>query len=94
MGALRAGDPVALGAALVNDLQPAAFDLQPRLARAVSAGLELGAVGAIVSGSGPTIAFLARSESAAVELAVALSAEGLCRSVRRATGPAPGARSV
>jgi 4-diphosphocytidyl-2-C-methyl-D-erythritol kinase len=94
MGALRAGDPVALGAALINDLQPAAFDLQPRLARTVSAGLDLGAVGAIVSGSGPTIAFLARSESAAVELAVALSAEGLCRSVRRATGPAPGARSV
>jgi 4-diphosphocytidyl-2-C-methyl-D-erythritol kinase len=94
MEALRAGDPVALGAALVNDLQPAALDLQPRLARSVSAGLELGALGAIVSGSGPTIAFLARDESSATDLAVALSAEGLYRSVRRASGPVPGARLV
>jgi 4-diphosphocytidyl-2-C-methyl-D-erythritol kinase len=94
MEALRAGDPVALGAALINDLQPAALDLQPRLGRTLSAGLELGAIGAIVSGSGPTIAFLARDEAGAVDLAVALSAEGLCRSIRRASGPVPGARLV
>ena len=49
MEALRAGDPIALGAALVNDLQRPALDLQPRLGRTVGAGLELGAVGAIVS---------------------------------------------
>ena len=57
-------------------------------------GLEYGALGAMVSGSGPTCAFLVDSESDAVDLSVALSAEGLCRSVRRATGPVLGARVI
>ena len=94
MNALRTGDPHQLGAALVNDLQPAALDLQPRLRRVLETGLELGAVGAVVSGSGPTCAFLVDGEAAAVDLSVALSAEGLCRGVRRATGPVLGARVV
>ena len=94
MNALRSGDPVAVGAALVNDLQPAALDLQPRLRQVLEAGLEYGAVGAVVSGSGPTCAFLAASESAAVDLSVALSADGVCRAVRRATGPVTGARVI
>jgi 4-diphosphocytidyl-2-C-methyl-D-erythritol kinase len=94
MNALRSGDPVALGAALVNDLQPAALDLQPRLRQVLEAGLEHGAVGALVSGSGPTCAFLAANEAAAVDLSVALSADGQCRAVRRATGPVTGARVI
>ncbi len=94
MNALRSGDPTAVGAALVNDLQPAALDLQPRLRQLLEAGLEYGAVGALVSGSGPTCAFLAASEAAAVDLSVALSADGLCRAVRRATGPVTGARVI
>jgi 4-diphosphocytidyl-2-C-methyl-D-erythritol kinase len=94
MNALRSGDPVAVGAALVNDLQPAALDLQPRLRQVLEAGMEYGAVGAVVSGSGPTCAFLAASESAAVDLSVALSADGVCRAVRRATGPVTGARVI
>ena len=94
MNALRSGDPVALGAALINDLQPAALDLQPRLRQVLEAGLEYGAVGALVSGSGPTCAFLATSEAAAVDLSVALSADGQCRAVRRATGPVTGARVI
>lgn len=94
MNALRTGDPRQLGAALVNDLQPAALDLQPRLRQVLEAGLELGAVGALISGSGPTAAFLAASEPAAIDLAVALSADGLCREVRRASGPVVGARVV
>ena len=94
MNALRSGDPVAVGAALINDLQPAALDLQPRLRQVLEAGLEYGAVGAVVSGSGPTCAFLAASESAAVDLSVALSADGVCRAVRRATGPVTGARVI
>jgi 4-diphosphocytidyl-2-C-methyl-D-erythritol kinase len=94
MNALRSGDPIAVGAALVNDLQPAAVDLQPRLRQVLEAGMEYGAVGAVVSGSGPTCAFLAASESAAVDLSVALSAEGVCRAVRRATGPVTGARVI
>jgi 4-diphosphocytidyl-2-C-methyl-D-erythritol kinase len=94
MNALRAGDPAAVGAALVNDLQPAALDLQPRLRQVLEAGVEYGALGALVSGSGPTCAFLAASEAAAVDLSVALSADGQCRAVRRATGPVTGARVI
>ena len=60
----------------------------------VLGGLEFGALGALVSGSGPTCAFLVESESAAVDLSVSLSAEGLCRAVRRATAPVLGARII
>ena len=94
MNALGSGDPRLLGAALSNDLQPAALDLQPRLRTVLETGLEFGALGALVSGSGPTCAFLVESESAAVDLSVSLSAEGLCRAVRRATAPVVGARII
>lgn len=94
LSALRAGDPVALGRALANDLQPAATRLRPELQVTLDAGLELGALGGVVSGSGPTVALLARSDAHAVALAARLSAEGVCRTVRRAAGPAPGARVV
>jgi 4-diphosphocytidyl-2-C-methyl-D-erythritol kinase len=94
MNALRSGDPQLLAAALSNDLQPAALDLQPRLRTVLQTGLEYGALGALISGSGPTCAFLAESELAAVNLSVSLSAEGLCRAVRCATGPVMGARVI
>lgn len=94
MNALRTGDPAAVGAALDNDLQAAALDLQPQLAQTLEAGLEFGALGAVVSGSGPTCAFLVSGEPAAVDLSVALSAEGVCRAVRRAAGPVIGARVI
>ena len=94
MNALRAGDPTLVGPALSNDLEPAALDLQPQLRRTLEAGREYGALGALVSGSGPTCAFLVGSESAAVDLSVTLSAEGVCRAVRRAMGPVGGARLI
>jgi 4-diphosphocytidyl-2-C-methyl-D-erythritol kinase len=94
MNALRGGDPYELGAALTNDLQPAALSLRPALQRVLDAGLELGAVGAVVSGSGPTCAFLVEDEEEAIDLSVALSAEGVARKVLRATGPVVGARVV
>ena len=94
MTALRSGDPRLLARALSNDLEPAALDLQPRLRTVLQTGLEYGALGALVSGSGPTCAFLVGDESAAVDLSVSLSAEGVCRTVRRATGPVIGARVV
>ncbi|GAA1427465.1 4-(cytidine 5'-diphospho)-2-C-methyl-D-erythritol kinase [Microlunatus lacustris] len=94
MNALRSGDPELLGPALSNDLQDAALDLQPRLRQVLEAGLEYGAVGAVVSGSGPTCAFLAANEATAIDLAVALSADGVCRDVRRVSGPVVGARVV
>lgn len=89
--AVRAGDPVALGRALHNDLQAAACSLMPVLEMVLALGPEHGALGALVSGSGPTCAFLVADEDSALELAVALSASGLCRAVRRAVGPVPGA---
>jgi 4-diphosphocytidyl-2-C-methyl-D-erythritol kinase len=92
--ALRTGDPSQLGQALTNDLQPAALRLRPSLRRVLDAGLERGAIGAIVSGSGPTCAFLAATALSAESLALGMAGTGLCRAVRRAHGPVPGARLV
>ncbi|SDS30381.1 4-(cytidine 5'-diphospho)-2-C-methyl-D-erythritol kinase [Microlunatus soli] len=92
MNAVRSGDPELLGGQLINDLQAPAIDLMPELGTLLQAGRDLGAIGAVVSGSGPTCAFLAGSESAAVNLTVGLSSSGLCRSTRYVTGPVPGAR--
>lgn len=94
LNALVAGDAVALGKSLVNDLHAAAISLRPHLAQILEAGREHGALGGIICGSGPTVAFLAAGESAAVDLSVRLSSEGICRGVRRVTGPVPGARLV
>jgi 4-diphosphocytidyl-2-C-methyl-D-erythritol kinase len=91
MAALRSGDPGAVGPLLSNDLQPAALSLQPALRRTLAAGREYGALGAIVSGSGPTCAFLAKGAAHAREIAVALTGAGVCRAVARASGPVPGA---
>jgi 4-diphosphocytidyl-2-C-methyl-D-erythritol kinase len=94
MTALRAGDPAGLGSALANDMQAAACHLRPRLRLTLDVGREYGALGAVVSGSGPTCAFLTRDREHALDLAVALSAAGVCRSVKRAHGPVPGARVI
>jgi 4-diphosphocytidyl-2-C-methyl-D-erythritol kinase len=94
MSALRSGDPVQLGRELSNDLQRAAVSLRPGLAMTLDVGEEYGALGSLVSGSGPTCAFLARDEEHALDLAVALTSSGTCRTVRRASGPVPGARLV
>ncbi len=94
MSALRAGDPVRLGAALANDLQPPAIALFPALRKTLSAGREFGALGALVSGSGPTCCFLARDSGHATDLAVSLSGAGVCRTVATASGPAPGASVI
>ena len=94
MTALRSGDPARVGPLLSNDLQPAALSLQPDLRRTLTAGREVGALGAIVSGSGPTCAFLASDAAHAREIAVALTGAGVCRAVARASGPVPGAAVV
>ncbi len=90
--ALASGDPMRLSRVLVNDLQEAAVDLRPELARTIAAGRAAGALASVVSGSGPTVAFLAASESAAIDLSTRLAGAGACRSVKRVTGPVPGAR--
>lgn len=94
MSALRAGDPQRLGRALSNDLQAPAISMFPALRKTLAAGSELGALGALVSGSGPTCLFLARGATHATDLAVALSGAGVCRSVARAAGPASGATVI
>jgi len=91
IAALRSGDPAKLGPLLSNDLQPAAISLRPGLRRALAAGQELGALGAMVSGSGPTCAFLAKNRRHARDLTAALAGAGVCRTVAQVTGPAPGA---
>jgi 4-diphosphocytidyl-2-C-methyl-D-erythritol kinase len=94
LDAVRSGDVAGLAGALSNDLQPAALSLAPALRRTLTAGRELGALAGIVSGSGPTCAFLVADQTAAVRLAAALTAEDVCRTARVASGPAPGARLV
>lgn len=94
MHALSSGDPVALGKSLVNDLQPAACSLRPALKLALSAGMDSGAIGAIVSGSGPTLAFLAKGEEAAIDLAVALSSTGAVSQLGRAHSPVGGPKVI
>jgi 4-diphosphocytidyl-2-C-methyl-D-erythritol kinase len=94
MSALRSGDATRVGQRLSNDLQPAAVSLFPALRKTLTAGLELGALGALVAGSGPTCAFLAANAERALELAVSLSGAGVCRSVARVSGPVPGAAVV
>ena len=91
MTALRSGDSDALGRALTNDLQEAALHLQPSLADVLTTGMECGALGGVVSGSGPTVAFLVPDNESALDLAVALTASGVASSVKRATGPVAGA---
>lgn len=94
MQGLRAGDAVILGKALSNDLQAAAISLRPSLANVLETGDDLGALGGIVSGSGPTCAFLARDEEHALDIAVGLTSAGVCRTVKTATSPAGGAKVV
>ena len=90
--ALLAADSVALGKFLVNDLQPAACSLRPALRLILDVGGEYGALGSIVSGSGPTVAFLVSDEDQALDLAVALTSSGVVGSVTRVSGPVLGAR--
>jgi 4-diphosphocytidyl-2-C-methyl-D-erythritol kinase len=90
--ALRAGDPHMLAEVLHNDLQAPALHLAPGLGEVLQLGEENGALAGIVSGSGPTVAFLAADLDSALELQIALSAARL--TVIRATGPVHGARII
>jgi 4-diphosphocytidyl-2-C-methyl-D-erythritol kinase len=92
--ALSHGDAKALGKSLSNDLQPAACSLKPALRLILDVGLDYGALGGIVSGSGPTVAFLAENEDHALDLVVALTSSGVVGNVIRVAGPVPGARVI
>ena len=88
--ALRAGDAHLLADALHNDLQAAALGLAPGLGGILELGESHGALAGIVSGSGPTVAFLAEDADAALELQIALSAARL--NAVHVHGPVHGAR--
>ena len=94
LSALARGDAPALGRLLHNDLQLAATTSRPQLGRVLEQGIDSGALGAIISGSGPTCAFLVRDESSAIDLVVALKASGLVDDVLRTHGPVHGARVI
>jgi 4-diphosphocytidyl-2-C-methyl-D-erythritol kinase len=90
--ALRAGDAGMLADSMHNDLQAPALHLEPGLSAVLELGESNGALAGIVSGSGPTVAFLTADLDGALELQIALSAARL--TVLRATGPVHGARIV
>ena len=94
LAALASGDPAELAPLLGNDLQPAALSLAPGLRRTLRAGTEAGALAGIVSGSGPTCAFLCASAASAIDVGAQLAGAGVCRTVRVASGPVHGARVV
>ncbi|ASR38056.1 4-(cytidine 5'-diphospho)-2-C-methyl-D-erythritol kinase [Prauserella marina] len=92
--ALASGDPRQLALLLGNDLQAAAVSLRPGLRRTLRAGVNAGALAGTVSGSGPTCAFLCEGAESALEVAAELAGAGVCRTVRVAHGPVPGAKVV
>ncbi|AOW91850.1 4-(cytidine 5'-diphospho)-2-C-methyl-D-erythritol kinase [Rhodococcus sp. WMMA185] len=94
MHALTTGDAATLAPLLGNDLQAAALSLRPGLRRTLRAGVAAGALAGMVSGSGPTCAFLCADADAAVRVGAELAGAGVCRTVRVASGPVPGARIV
>ena len=94
LAALRAGDAHALGRELSNDLMPAALSLRPELGETLEVGLEAGALGALVSGSGPTCMFLVDDDQHGLDVAFALTSTATCADVIASTGPVPGARLI
>jgi 4-diphosphocytidyl-2-C-methyl-D-erythritol kinase len=92
LAALSGGDLDALAGTLRNDLEPAALSLEPALASVLDRGRDAGALAALVSGSGPTCAFLCESPAHARRVAAGL--DGACRATRIAVGPVAGASIV
>jgi len=94
LNALRVGDPRLLGPTLSNDLTEATLSLRPELADTLAVGLDAGALGAVISGSGPTTVFLAASEQHGLDLAMALASTGTAADVIQSRGPVAGARLI
>lgn len=90
--ALVAGDPGLLGEAMGNDLEEPALRLRPELASTFRIAREVGAVRAMLSGSGPTVLLLANDAAHAHALHVALQLRGITSYV--APGPVAGAHVI
>ncbi|WCC80386.1 4-(cytidine 5'-diphospho)-2-C-methyl-D-erythritol kinase [Cutibacterium equinum] len=92
ISALTRGDLDAVAATMSNDLQAPAVDLRPELGEVLAVGKEAGALTGLVSGSGPTCAFLVRDAAGAKKVSAALSALPQVNRTRTARGPAAGAQ--
>jgi 4-diphosphocytidyl-2-C-methyl-D-erythritol kinase len=92
LDALRSGSSERLAPTLGNDLQAAALSLRPKLGDVLDAGLDAGALAALVSGSGPTCAFLVRDDDQAQEISMALDKKSKTLQTRVAVAPVNGAR--
>lgn len=91
--ALASGDVPGVGARLCNDLQGPALELYGELAQTLRYGQGLdGVVGAVVSGSGPTCAFLLDEARAAKAVADEVARLPEVRGTLVAVGPVPGAQ--
>jgi 4-diphosphocytidyl-2-C-methyl-D-erythritol kinase len=90
--ALVAGDSKAVGHYLENDLQPAAIELRPELQHVIDIAHDAGAQAAFVSGSGPTVAALAKSARQAQKIAAKWQAAGVVSGTVVTTSPATGTR--
>ncbi|UYO96154.1 4-(cytidine 5'-diphospho)-2-C-methyl-D-erythritol kinase [Microbacterium sp. M28] len=88
--ALRAGDPHSLAACMHNDLEAASLEERPVLEEIIREGLHAGALSGIVSGSGPTVAFLCDTPETARYVQDELEAQG--REALHVHGPVSGAR--
>lgn len=88
ISALQFGDAREVAKHLHNDLQEAAIALMPELSTTMHAGLAAGALAAMVSGSGPTVAMLTESADAAESIANQLAFDGYIAIPAR--GPAKG----
>lgn len=89
--AMIGGDPHQLGPVLHNDLQPATLSLRPDLRAVHEAGMGAGAIAGIISGSGPTWAFLCADEDSAQEVVDEVSADIDAASGMVVTSPHNGA---
>lgn len=92
--ALVGGNPRELAAVMHNDLQPAALSLRPDLRKILDTGEAAGALKGIVSGSGPTCAFLCENEETAQEVVAQVCADNRGTRGLVTRGPATGATLV
>lgn len=77
IAALVSGDALEVSKYMHNDLEIAALALRPELADTIDAGRKAGALKSIVSGSGPTIAHLAKDRIHAEQIVNRLAGAGL-----------------
>lgn len=90
--ALYEGDAESLGLLLHNDMQRSALAALPALAHTLESGVQAGALGVLVSGSGPTVVWLARDRLHAEALSAGLAQRGMFSLVT--SSPARGAHLV